>query len=119
MRIRLYIDEDAMDQDLVRALRIRALDVVTALDSGMIESTDQDQLDHATTHGRVLYSFNVGDFYRLHTQYLSEGKSHAGIILAPQQRYSVGDQIRGLLKLIGAKSMEEMQNQLEFIGPWI
>jgi hypothetical protein len=27
--IRLYIDEDAMDQDLVRALRVRGMDVIT------------------------------------------------------------------------------------------
>lgn len=118
MTIRLYLDEDAMDQDLVRALRIRALDVITALDSGMIERTDRDHLEYATTHGRVLYSFNVGDFYRLHTEYLPEGKSHAGIILAPQQRYSVGSQMRGLLKLIAARSAEEMRNQVEFLGPW-
>jgi Domain of unknown function (DUF5615) len=118
MTIRLYIDEDAMDQDLVRALRIRALDVVTALDSGMVECADKDHLEYASMHGRVLYSFNVGDFYRLHTQYLSEGKTHAGIILAPQQRYSVGSQMRGLLKLVATKSAEEMQNRVEFLSFW-
>jgi len=48
MTIRLYIDEDAMDQDLVRALRIRALDVVTALDSGMVERADKDHLEYAS-----------------------------------------------------------------------
>ena len=118
MTIRLYLDEDAMDQDLVRALRMRALDVITALDSGMIERRDDEHLDYASAQGRVLYSFNVADFYRLHREYLSEGKSHSGIILAPQQRYSVGSQMLGLLKLIAAKSAEEIQNQVEFLGPW-
>ena len=74
MTIRLYVDEDAMDQDLVRALRIRALDVMAALDSDMIERTDEEHLEYATMHGRVLYSFNIGDFYQLHTRYLSEAK---------------------------------------------
>ena len=82
MTIRLYVDEDAMDNDLVQALRARGVDVVTALEVGMIEREDEEHLDHATAQGRVLYSFNVGDFYRLHTTYLAEGKSHAGIILA-------------------------------------
>jgi hypothetical protein len=32
MRIRLYFDEDAMDSDLVRALRVRGLEVITAFE---------------------------------------------------------------------------------------
>ena len=116
--IRLYIDEDAMDNDLIRALRSRSVDVVTPREAGMIECKDGDQLDYATAQGRVLYSFNVGDFYRLHTEYLSQGRSHAGIILAQQQRYSVGEQMRRLLKLIAAKSAEAMGNQVEFLSTW-
>lgn len=107
-----------MRHALVEALRARGIDVLTALEAGMIERTDEEHLEYATTHGRVLYSFNVGDFYRIHSDYLSEGRSHAGIILARQQRYSVGEQMRGLLQLIAAKSAEEMQNRVEFLGPW-
>ncbi len=118
MTIRLYVDEDAMDKDLVRALRARGIDVLTALEAGMIERDDSEHLDYATAQGRVLYSFNVGDFYRLHIAYLAEGKSHAGLILARQQRYSVGEQMRRLLKLIATKSAEEMRNQIEFLSAW-
>ena len=32
MTIRLYFDEDTMDADLVHALRVRDVDVTTALD---------------------------------------------------------------------------------------
>lgn len=73
------------------------------------------QMDYATSLERVLYSFNKGDFYRLHIKYLTEGKSHAGIILASQQRYSIGDQMRQLLQLISIKSAAQMQNNLEFL----
>jgi Tfp pilus assembly protein PilZ len=55
---------------------------------------------------------------RLHAAYLAEGKNHAGIILANQQRYSLGEQMRRLLKIIAAKSAEEMQNNVEFISYW-
>lgn len=89
------------------------------LDSGMIERSDEDHLEYATKEGRVLYSFNVGDFYRLHQEYLAEGKSHAGIILARQQRYMVGEQMRRLLKLIAAKSAEKMKNRVEFLSAWV
>jgi hypothetical protein len=65
-----------------------------------------------------LFSFNIADLQRLHTQYLSEGKTHSGIILAAQQRYSVGERIRRVQKLIAAKSAEEMNNRLEFLSNW-
>ena len=80
-----------MDKDLVQAVRARGVDVMIALDAGMIERADEQHLDYATAQGRALYSFNAGDFYRLHTAFLAEGKSHPGIILARQQRYSVGE----------------------------
>ncbi|MBM3239910.1 hypothetical protein FJZ31_26800 [Candidatus Poribacteria bacterium] len=73
MKIRLYFDEDSMRHALVEALRMRGIDVLTALEAGMIERDDSEHLDYATEHGRVLYSFNIGDFYRLHTEYLSQG----------------------------------------------
>lgn len=107
-----------MDQALVRALQARGVDVTTALDEGMIERDDAEHLDYATGQGRVLYSFNVGDFYHLHTTYLAQGKSHAGIVLARQQHYSVGDQMRRLLKLIAAKTADEMKNWVMFLSAW-
>ena len=41
MQIRLYLDEDAMDNDLVHALRMHGVDVTTALDEGLIEHFDR------------------------------------------------------------------------------
>ena len=89
-----------------------------ALEQNMIEQSDEAHLDIASAQGRVLYSFNIGDYHHLHTVYLKEGKSHAGIILAPQQRYTVGQQMRRLLKLTATFSAREMQNRLEFLSNW-
>ncbi|MFQ5789759.1 MAG: DUF5615 family PIN-like protein [Acidobacteriota bacterium] len=116
MTFPLYFDEDSQDQNLVRALRARGVGVVTAVEAGMLECGDETQLDWASAHGRVLYSFNVADFYRVHGDYLREGKSHSGIILARQQRYSVGEQMRRLLKLLALRSAEDMRNQVEFLS---
>ena len=107
-----------MQHALFRALRARAVDVTTALEAGIIEREDRVHLDYAPAQGRVLYSFNVGDFYRLHTAYLAQGRSHAGIIPARQQRYSAGEQLRRLLQLIATRSAEEMRNRLEFLSAW-
>ena len=52
-----------MDGEVVRGLRSRGIDLVTAAEAGMIRRTDKDHLSFATAQGRVLYSFNVGDFH--------------------------------------------------------
>ena len=114
----LYIDEDSMDRDLVRALRARGVDVTTAQDVGMMECSDEEHLLFATNQGRVLYSFNRGDFFRLHSQYAAEGKSHAGILLARQQHYSVGEQMRRVLKVIALRSAADMRDRVEFLNAW-
>ncbi|MCZ7569437.1 MAG: DUF5615 family PIN-like protein [Ardenticatenaceae bacterium] len=115
MQIRLYVDEDAMARAVVRGLQARGIDVITVLEAGMSEQDDRAQLAYAAAQGRVLYTFNVGHFYQLHSEYLAQGKSHAGIILVYRQRYSIGEQIRRLLKVIARKSAEEMKNQIHFL----
>lgn len=118
MQTRLYLDEDAQRGGLVQALRLRGVDALTAHEAGMRERDDGDHLDYAMAHNRALYSFNVGDFSALHTAYIEAGKSHAGLILAPQRRYSVGGQMRRLLRLIHTVSAEEMRDRIEFLSAW-
>jgi len=116
--IRLYIDEDAMDQDLVRALRVRGMDVITVLDANMTERSDEEHLEYATVQGRVLYSFNIKDFYHLHSINMTEGKSHAGIILARQQQYSIGEQMQRILRISAERTSAAMKNRIEFLSAW-
>jgi predicted nuclease of predicted toxin-antitoxin system len=118
MKIALYFDEDSQDSTLIRALRSRGVDVIAASEAGMNGQPDDEQLQWSTTHNRVLYTCNARDFYKLHTSALTSGEAHGGIILAPQQQYSIGEQLRRLLKLIAAKSGEEMRNQVEFLSKW-
>lgn len=118
MQIRLYFDEDAMDSDLVRALRLRGVEILTAHDAGRINVPDDKHLIFALTNEMSLYSFNVSDYMTLHSSYLADGKEHAGIILAQQQRYSVGEQMRRLLRLVNMKSAEGMRNTVEFLSRW-
>jgi hypothetical protein len=89
--IKLYFDEDAMHSRLVTALRSRGVTVVTVMDAGLSEKSDDEQ--------GVLYTFNVSGFYRLHTPWAGAGREHAGMIPAPQQRFSAGEQGRRILRL--------------------
>lgn len=115
MRIRLYIDEDAMARALVQGLRARGVDLTTVIEEGMNERDDREQLEYATAQGRVVYTFNVGHFCNIHKSYMAHGKSHSGIIVVNRQRYSVGEQIRRLLSLIGITSAEHMIDNLRFL----
>ena len=117
MKILLYFDEDASRHSLVRELRVRGADVVSALDVGMAGRADEHQLEWAAANGRTLYSFNRGDFYKIHTAWLKQDRSHEGIILS-RQDLSVGEQMRRLLRLINMLTAEEMVNRVEFLSRW-
>ena len=56
--------------------------MVTALDANMIAKSDEQQLDYATSQNRVLCSFNVSDFFRIHSEYVNSGIAHAGIVVS-------------------------------------
>ena len=56
------MDEDAASGELVRALRLREIDVVTVHTEGMDRRSDEVQLDAASRDGRVIYSHNLGIF---------------------------------------------------------
>ncbi|HBY59052.1 MAG TPA: hypothetical protein DEH78_04480 [Solibacterales bacterium] len=116
--IQLYIDEDAVRKGLMTGLRSRGVTVLTALEAGLSGAPDEQQLAHATAGDCVLYSHNSSDFYRLHTEWLSVGRVHAGMILAPQQRFSIGEQLRRILRIRAAVSAEAMRNRAEFLGTW-
>jgi hypothetical protein len=117
-KILLYIDEDSIDEDFVQALRFHNVDVLTVADVGMLHRSDDEQLKWARENNRVIFSFNVKDFYQLHSQLIEQGRSHAGMILAPQQRYGIGELMRRVLRLIDVKTAEEMQGQVEFLSNW-
>ncbi len=56
MTIRLYFDEDSMRRSLMRALRARGIDVITASESRMIERQDAEHL-------AIFSHSSAGDIY--------------------------------------------------------
>jgi predicted nuclease of predicted toxin-antitoxin system len=114
--IKLYLDEDTISRALIRALRARGVDIVTTQEAELMGVPDDEQLAYATAQGRVIFTFNTRDYAVLHTEYLLKQQTHAGIIVSDQVQ--VGLLVRRLLKLLDAKSAEEMQNWLEFLSSW-
>ncbi|MCC5663494.1 DUF5615 family PIN-like protein [Nostoc sp. CHAB 5784] len=118
-QIRFYLDEDAGKKSLANGLRNAEIDVMTTAEADRLGASDDNQLIWAMEQRRVIYSFNVGDFCRLHKAYLEQQQKHSGIVLAAKQSYSIGGQLRGLLKLVESMEAEDMANQLVFLKKYI
>ncbi|MGP8244749.1 MAG: DUF5615 family PIN-like protein [Bryobacteraceae bacterium] len=117
-QIRLYLDEDSMRRSLVFGLRARNVDVLTAGEADMINRQDEDHLAAASTAGRALLTYNTADYCALHQVWMRLERTHAGIIVAPQQQYSAGEELRRIMRLISRRPAEQMQNRLEFLSSW-
>jgi len=95
------------------------VEVITTSEAGLTETSDEAQLLWAAKESRVLLTYNASDFCRLHTRLIEEHHHHAGIVIAEQQRHSVGEMIRGVLRLMAKLDAEAMQDRLEFLNRWI
>lgn len=111
MALAIYLDEDAARRALVRALEARGMDVLTAVAAGRTGASAS--LRH---QGRALFSYNIGDYLELHSALLTEGKTHAGLILAPQQGFSIGDQVRLLLRISSERQLDDMRKSRRILG---
>jgi len=116
--LRLYLDEDAMSVALSEGLRASGIDVTTTTDAGMRRRPDTEQLAFAAANGRAIFSFNVGDFTRLHSHYMRTRQRHTGIILASQQRFGVGELLRRLTHLARTIDPTNMVDRVEFLNNW-
>jgi len=54
--------------------------------------------------------------FNIHTEFLHQNRTHSGIIVSDQ--LEIGVVIRRLLKLLDARSTEDMRNWLEFLSNW-
>jgi hypothetical protein len=112
--LRLYFDEDTMDWDVIRALRIRDVEIAIPSEAELLQANDETQLSFASSRGYAIYTFNVGDYCRLHSEWLRAGREHAGIIIGA----SVGEQVRRILRLRAETSDAAMRNRLEYLSNW-
>lgn len=118
MALRFHLDEDTEEHALVLALRERGLDVKTCGESNLRSAGDNEQLCAAAKDCRVLVSYNIADFCRIHKELLQRDEHHAGIVLIQQQRLSVGEIVARLLRLAAALEAHEMNDRVEFLSHW-
>src|SRR5437763_7214542 len=114
-QVRPYLDEDYLEKAIVRALRTNSVNLTIATEASMQNRPDEDHLVWASDSDRTLLSYNVAHYCALHGSWMTGGRGHASIILAAQQRYSAGEEIRRIMRLISRLSAEDMRNRLEFL----
>lgn len=116
--IRIQLDEDCQAHALAAALRQHGIDAKTTNELGLGGVDDEAQLEAARVADRVLVTNNICDFIPLHERWLAEGRLHGGIVVFPQQVFSIGQIVRRLANLVHTLSAEEMRNHLEWLNSW-
>jgi uncharacterized protein with PIN domain len=81
--IRILLDED-IHKSAAEQLRLRGYDAVHIVEKSRTGLSDNAQLLYAHSEGRILISFNIKDYIKLHKKFIKEGKQHSGIILSKQ-----------------------------------
>lgn len=110
--IKLYLDED-VHKKIAIALRLKGYDVVSTHEVQKQSFSDYQQLEYAVSEQRAIFTFNAGDFDRLHKEYIKSGKNHFGILLSKQ--IPIGETINRLTKFLFAYSKEEIRNNIFWI----
>jgi uncharacterized protein with PIN domain len=110
--IRLYLDED-VHKKVATALRLKGYDVVSAHEVQKQSLTDERQLSYAAAQQRAIFTFNAGDFLRMHKEYLARGAGHYGILLSKQ--IPIGETVKRLTTFLYSHTSEEIRNNVFWI----
>src|SRR5918998_4446717 len=103
-KLRLHLDADTSIRALHQALLARGHDVTrTPAEWIALDAGDEEQLRGATLHGRCIFTFNIRDFTVLAGKY----PHHAGIILAAQSRWTFGELVTALDRVLSETDSHE------------
>jgi len=94
--LKAYADEHVQSA-IVESLRKRGLDVVTVQERGRHATNDATLLALALEEKRILLT-NDHDFLKLASVFSDQGEAFAPIFYWPQQRRSVGEVVRSVIR---------------------
>ena len=117
----LYLDDDSVEDLLVKLLRSASHDVQIPFDVGRSGSDDPVHLTHAIDAGRVLLTANSDDFEDLHKLIKAAKGRHAGILVVRKDNDPRRDMTpRGIVLAI--RNLEasgiEVANDFHILNHW-
>lgn len=113
--IALYTDED-VTKLLAPALRQRGYNAQSTLEANNLANSDEEQLNYAAENAMAILTYNGQDFIPLAEAWYHAGKTHSGIIIAPQfSERQFGDLLRQTLRLLDQFTRDELSNQVLFL----
>ncbi|MBE0608959.1 MAG: DUF5615 family PIN-like protein [Dehalococcoidia bacterium] len=115
MSFPVYLDEDSLHRRVARALRPDH-DVVTTLEAGNAGLSDEDQLGYCARQGRAIVTANQADFARLHRDWMSSGREHAGIIILTDQRAAPEVIVAKLRRILSLRDARAMRSSVLYIN---
>lgn len=80
-------------------------------------AADVAHLAYAADAGLALVTCNRRDFMALHWEWMTAGRTHAGIIIA-DQAMGPGERVRRLVALSAVANPSDLGNRLEFLIDW-
>jgi hypothetical protein len=112
---KLHLDADTSRKALLDALVARGHDGTRTPQVDLPdEASDDYQLLWATAQGRIIFTNNIRDFYSMTENY----PSHAGILVAPKEGYSVSQLIVLLDRLLSQTEAEDWVGMVRWLSDW-
>ena len=111
-RIRLLLDEDTPIL-LAQALRERGYDAVHATEVGLKSRDDPTVMDRGIADGRAVMTHNVRHYMPLVARIVQAGRSHHGLLLAPQLEFR--ELLVGTMRLLSEREAETMPNAVVWV----
>ncbi len=113
MPVPLYMDVH-VPQQVTDQLRRRGADVLTAIEDGWAEATDEELLEHARQNGRVLFTQDIR-FRALAESWQRQGRPFGGLIFGHQLGNTIGQFVNDLDLLTQATDADEWMNTVEWL----
>jgi predicted nuclease of predicted toxin-antitoxin system len=109
--VKFYLDE-MIARPVASQLQRRGIDVLTAVDAGMVYKDDLEHLAFATEQGRVLVTFD-----RKFAGVTSQTSAHAGLIcLTVEQQNDIGAMVRVLAEFAELMTGEDATGQVFWLN---
>jgi predicted nuclease of predicted toxin-antitoxin system len=109
----LYVDHHVRSA-VVKGLRRRGIDVLTAMDDGHADVADDVLLARATELGRIVFTQD-DDFLVIADAWQREGRRFAGLVYAHQLRATVGQIVADLQLILEASTLADLSDSVLFL----